>query len=50
MKTGISVQELLKLLDKDQFDAKFLIFNSFKSVGMGLVQLCHFLLLTIAQI
>ena len=36
-KTGINVQELLKLLDKDQFDAKFLIFNSFKNVGMGLV-------------
>ena len=36
-KTGISVKDLLNLLDKDQFDAKFLIFNSFKNVGMGLV-------------
>ena len=36
-KTGISVKDLLNLLDKDQFDAKFLIFDSFKNVGMGLV-------------
>lgn len=36
-KTGISVKELMKLIDKDQFDAKFLIFNSFKNIGMGIV-------------
>lgn len=49
-KTGISIKELLKLLDNDQFDAKFLIFNSFKNIGMGLVTILKSIGSALAQV
>lgn len=49
-KTGISVKQLLELLDKDQFDAKFLIFNSFKNIGMGLVTILKSIGSALAQV
>ena len=36
-KTGLSVKQLLDLLDKDQFNTRFLLLNSFKNLGAALV-------------
>lgn len=49
-KTGISVKDLLDLLDKDAFDGKFLIFNSFKNIGMGLVTVLKSIGSALAQV
>lgn len=49
-KTGIPIKELLNLIDNDQFNTRFLIFDSLKNVGMAVVGVLKSIISAFAQV